>query len=155
MNSSTHSRPASTRDTDHFLDFLERYWNITLTHVSEQMGALWDYQVAWRLDADIYLFGIINHFGRQTHLTIDQTLSLCVVFLTERMHMNLVEAQQTLHRIIRHVEARDTCAYLQAGEQALDAFTHGDFTSAHRLGDLLVADASAHSRPEKHVVPLT
>jgi len=132
-----------TDESEQFLDFLHRYWTITTTHVERQCGSLWDSHLDWHQYAEVYLFGTINDFGRQSHLTIDQTLSLCAVFLVEKMDKSLTEAQQTLDHIIAHVEAWDCCAYSHAGEQALKAFAKGDFTSTHRLADLLMDDLAS------------
>lgn len=134
-----------TDESEQFLDFLHRYWTITTAHVERQCGLHWDSHLDWHQYAEVYLFGTINDFGRQSHLTIDQTLSLCVVFLMEKMDKSLVEAQQTMDHIIAHVEAWDCCAYSQAGEQALHAFANGDFTSTHCLADLLMNDLAGTS----------
>ncbi|MDH3695311.1 MAG: hypothetical protein OER96_12160 [Gammaproteobacteria bacterium] len=125
-------------DTDEFGTFLQNYWNLTQASTRVECGNDWPDESFALTKAYIFLFGVVNWYGRQQKLSIADTYTTYVRFLMDHVGLSQESAQNLVDNLSFLVESsNEVHPYLQAGEQSIQEFVEGDMEAPAWLAKTL------------------
>ena len=125
-------------ETDEFSTFLQNYWNLTQESTRNECGDDWLDESFALTKAYLFLFGVVNWYGRQQKLSIRDTYTTYISFLTDHVGLPEVSAQGLVDNLSFLIESsNEVRPYLQAGEQSIQEFVEGNMDAPARLAKTL------------------
>jgi len=125
-------------NTDEYGTFLQNYWNLTQASTRVECGDDWSDESFALTKAYLFLFGVVNWYGRQQKLSIAETYTTYVSFLVDHVGLPQESTQNLIDNLSFLVESSaEVHPYLQAGEQSIQEFVEGDVEAPVRLAKTL------------------
>lgn len=125
-------------DMDDFSAFLQNYWNLTQTSTCAECGDDWADEDFALTKAYLFLFGVVNWYGRKQKLSIPETYAVYMEFLVSHVGLPQQAARELAGHLSLLVESSDAVQpFLQAGEQSVQKFVDGNLNASKDLAKTL------------------
>ncbi len=126
-------------DKDDFSMFLQNYWELIQVSTRAECGDDWTDENFALTKAYLFLFGVVNWYGRQHKLSIPDTFARYMNFLVDHVGLSQESAQELVGHISFLVESSDDVhPYLRAGEKSVQEFVDGNQDASRELANTLL-----------------